>query len=305
VGLAVREPTRVSGHSRGDNDAVRLAEIAVRLGMPGAQVQRLEGGARNRNYLLEHELGRIVVRFAGSHDADYSVLRDAEWLAQEAAASQALAPRVLARLSDEGVLVSEYVAGQPWSRGDARSAQAAKRIGAWLARLHAVVVPRALPVVDFAESLEHYLGQLPPGCLSTGLVEHARRITAGRAEFVATALCHNDLHHLNLIEAPAGIVAVDWEYAGRGAPLMDLAGYAAYHDLDTAATSALLDGYDVPGQAGRSAALADARWLFESVWLAWLELKRELDGGEADPDREERLRLGRRLLAGLESHSIG
>jgi thiamine kinase-like enzyme len=295
----------VNASSRSEGDAARIAEIAMRLGLPGAQVQKLEGGTRNRNYRLEHERGQVVVRLAGSHDADYSVLRDAEWLAQEAAASQSLAPRILARFSSEGVLVSEYVAGQPWSRGYARSAQAAKRIGAWLARLHAVPVPAGLPVVDFAESLEHYLVRLPPGRLSVALVEHARRIAAGRTEFVAAALCHHDLHHLNLIEAPAGIVAVDWEYAGRGAPVMDVAGYAAYHDLDAAATSALLTGYDGPGQAGWSVALADARWLFEAVWLAWLELKRELDGGETDADREERLRLGRRLLAGLASPPHG
>lgn len=295
----------MSRHSRGDSDAVRLADIAVRLGMPNAKAHRLEGGTRNRNYRLEHERGPVVVRLAGSHDADYSVLREAEWMAQEAAARRALAPRVVATYSGAGVLVSEYVAGQPWSRGYARSVQAATRIGAWLARLHAVPVPEALPVIDFAESLAHYFGRLPPGRMSAGLVERARRITARATEFAAAALCHNDLHHLNLIEGPAGIVAVDWEYAGRGAPIMDLAGYAAYHDLDTGAASALLAGYDGAGEIGRSAALADARWLFESVWLAWLELKRELDGSEADADREERLRLGRRLLAGLAPHSIG
>ncbi len=300
VGLADRGAARVNESSWPSDDGTRLAEISVHLGLPGAKVQKLEGGTRNRNYRLDHELGCVVVRLAGSHDADYSVLRDAEWVAQEAAASRALAPRVLSRLAGAGVLVSEYVDGPPWSRTYARSVQAATRMGAWLARLHMVPVPESLPVVDFAENLEHYLGRLASGRSSPTVVEHARRITAGSPEFVAATLCHNDLHHLNVIEGPGGIVAVDWEYAGRGARIMDLAGYAAYHDLDATATSALLASYYGAGPSGRSAALGDARWLFEAVWLAWLELKRELDGGETAMDRDERLRLGRRLDADRE-----
>jgi len=178
VGLAGREAARVNGSSRSEGDAARVAQIAMRLGLPGAQVHKLEGGTRNRNYRLEHERGQVVVRLAGSHDADYSVLRDAEWLAQEAAASRGLAPRVLATFLGEGVLVSEYIAGLPWSRSYARSVEAAKRIGAWLARLHTVPVPEGLPVVDFAESLEHYLGRLPPGRLSVALVRGESRPAA-------------------------------------------------------------------------------------------------------------------------------
>jgi thiamine kinase-like enzyme len=109
----------------------------------------------------------------------------------------------------------------------------------------------------------------------------------------ARRFCHNDLHHLNLVESAAGVLALDWEYAGVGDPLMDLAGYAAYHDLDAAAVRALLDAHAGAGVANRR--FEDARWLFEAVWWAWLELKRRLDGSENGDSREARARLAARL----------
>lgn len=276
-------------------DRRRLLEVAAGLGLEGAEVRPLSGGSRNRNFRLVHPAGDVVVRIGGEHDPEFAVARDAEVLAQRAAAAHGLAPRVLWEHREAGVLVSEFVEGTVWSREQARSASGARRMGRWFAALHGLETPGELRTVDFAASLRHYGERLSPGRLPAGIPERAQQVNERLGRVGGSSLCHNDLHHLNLIETEHGPVAVDWEYAGRGAALMDLAGYAAYHDLDPSGTGALLAGYGAAGDRDPGTRLVEARWLFEAVWLAWLELRLELDGSEPEAMRNERRRLAMRL----------
>jgi hypothetical protein len=60
----------------------------------------------------------------------------------------------------------------------------------------------------------------------------------------------------------------------------------------------LLEAYG-EGRAPPSApGLADARWLFEAVWWAWLELHRRLRPEEPAELRDARQRLAARLEVG-------
>jgi len=125
-------------------------------------------------------------------------------------------------------------------------------------------------------------------------VEEARRMARDLRE-VTPVPCHNDLHHLNLIDSPGGVLAIDWEYAGAGDPRLDLAGYVAYHDLARPAVAALLESYAAHRTPCSLEALERARGLFEAVWWAWLELRRGLEGGEPEVLALARRRLLRRL----------
>ena len=91
-------------------------------------------------------------------------------------------------------------------------------------------------------------------------VPRAKLASAAAASLAAVAprahaLCHHDLHHRNVIDA-GELVFVDWEYAGRGEPLLDLAAFAAYHDFDAPRRAALLAAYEAGGPPPQR--LADA-----------------------------------------------
>ena len=45
------------------------------------------------------------------------------------------------------------------------------------------------------------------------------------------APCHNDVHHLNVVGGDE-LRLIDWEYAGAGEPLFDLASVCVYHGYD-------------------------------------------------------------------------
>ena len=276
--------------SREDRDLVE--EVCAGLGLTGASVAVLEGGTRNRSYRLADGRQDVVLRVAGEHDASYAVAREAEYAAQDLAAAHGLAPRLL--LTAPGHSVTEFVPGATWSRERAASADGASQAGAWLARLHAIPVPVGLRRVCFLASLEAYASQLQDRAPVQRMVESARVVARELGEF-APALCHNDLHHLNLIDSPGGLVAIDWEYAGAGDPRLDLAGYVAYHDLPEPAVKALLDAHAARRPRCSRGDLVRARWLFEAVWWAWLELRLQLEGDEPEAMSAVRSRLLGRL----------
>jgi aminoglycoside phosphotransferase (APT) family kinase protein len=280
----------------GDAELIQLA--ARRLGMGNVAVETLVGGSRNRCYAISDSSREAVLRIAGEGDRAYAVERAAESLAQQSAATHGLAPRIFFEDASLGLTAMERAAGRVWTRDRARSAAGAACLGQWLARLHGLPPPPTMRRVDFVASLDHYVTELGGDAATLVLLQRARAAGARLRRGAASALCHNDLHHLNIIGSAGGVTVVDWEYAGLGDPVMDLAGFVAYHDLDGPAVAALLEAYGAGRAPPSAAGLADARWLFEAVWWAWLELHRRLRTQEPDELRSARQRLVARLEVG-------
>lgn len=280
-------------------DRSLIQGVARRLGMSDPVVTALQGGSRNRCYRLAEGHRDVVLRIAGDDDETYSVDRDAESLAHRLAAGHGLAPWL--RLDDREAryMVMEYVPGAAWTRAFAASAAGAARLGEWLGRLHDIVPPAELRRVDFTAVLEDYCSRLGSSPLVSRLVRRASGIAASLAPAGREVFCHNDLHHLNLVDAPGQLFVIDWEYAGTGQPVMDLAGYVAYHDLDPAAIEELLSAYGHRQSRPDVESLLRARWLFEAVWWAWLELLRRSAADEPADVAASRRRLEARLEQAL------
>lgn len=273
-----------------------LDAVAQRFAMRDPRPEPLAGGLGNRCWRLRDAHRDLVVRLGAADAPALGVSRDDEILAQRCAAAQGLAPPVLWHEAASGLLVTGFVTGDGWSLDRARQPAAAARAGAWLRALHRTEPPSGLARVDFGERAAQLARSVPPAVLSPRLAERARRQRRRLGEAPAPVLCHHDLHHLNIIETGTGLRVLDWEYAGAGDPLMDLAGYAAYHDLGEAALAALLSAYTGGERWDRAEEGLDAaRWLFELVWLLWLEHPRSGGGGEPAALAATRRRLRARL----------
>lgn len=280
------------------DDAELIQLAARRLGMGNVTVETLAGGSRNRCYAVSDAGREVVLRITGGDDRAYAVARTAESLAQQSAAAHGLAPRILFEDAGLGLTAMERATGRVWTRDLARSAAGAACLGRWLVRLHGLSPPPAMRRVDFVASLEHYVTELGGDAATLELRQRARAAGVRLQRGASSVLCHNDLHHLNIIGSDGGVTVVDWEYAGLGDPVMDLAGFVAYHDLDEPAVAALLEAYGAGCAPPSAAGLADARWLFEAVWWAWLELHRRLRPEEPAELRGARQRLAARLEVG-------
>jgi thiamine kinase-like enzyme len=169
-------------------------------------------------------------------------------------------------------------------------------VAARLAELHALVPPPATRAVDFAtqaRQLEHTAGLEGSGALLQSAAAVAFDALAAAPQ--DRALCHHDLHALNMLfDADGRLWLIDWEYAGLNDPVYDLASYVRQHGLPRAQRLHLLDAYrHAGGRAIDPARLEWACWTFDYVqWLWYRAAPLATDAGTTDA-----LAMERRALA--------
>ncbi len=173
--------------------------------------------------------------------------RRSEATAQRLAARLGLAPELIHH--EEGLLVSRHLAGRTLAAADLQDLGLIAQVGAALRRLHDArdaVTGHLLyfcpfqTIRTYAQSAAELGARLPAGI--DELLEDARSLARRIGPFLP-ALCHNDLLPANLIWSDGRIWLIDWEYAGMGHPLFDLANVAANANLTEAQELALLQSY--------------------------------------------------------------
>lgn len=232
------------------------------------------------------------VRFAGNSSAALGAHLAPEALAHAAAAAAGLAPALVHVDIALGVLVSDWWPGKPWRWRQARRGIAA--FAALVARLHTIPVPAGLPVLDPVKAARQLLAELPFANRATDTLYSAAVLAMHRAldraapdaaedtwpdEPRPTAnaapltrvLVHSDPHAGNVLQAADGSLRlVDFEYAGSGAPVHDLAVFATSHDLSRQQRQALLTAYSAAGGGTVTPdELAHACGVADALWLAW------------------------------------
>ena len=188
------------------------------IGLPVRGAPRLlaplPGGRTNRSYLIEADAARFVLRLDGA-TAALGLCRDHECSFHAAAAAHGLAPPLVFADASRGVMVTTFVEGEhlaPASLDD-------ERLGALLDVLHAVhQLDIAVPATDYRALDARYRGDdaaASPGDWQAhlALLEAAAR----------RGPCHHDPVPANVVFGAGGPVLLDWEYAGNGFPLLDLA----------------------------------------------------------------------------------
>lgn len=235
-----------------------------------ARFEALVGGTHRRSWLVILADGRrAALRMPLAHS---SALLDVvtEARAMDAAAAAGLAPAVIAADAESGVLLTEYGPGVPWSAADVRAAENMRRLVLALRTLHAL--PTELPPFAAERIASRYLADLPADVRasrtatrwSEELLLFARRYDARLAP---TAFCHNDLAAANILD-DGRLVLVDFEYAARADPLLDLANVVVMNALDAGEQSNLLALYREGAPTADD--LAELTWVARMVRLmAW------------------------------------
>ena len=271
----------------------RLRECAATRALADGEVTAVQGGLSNRAWRLEAAGGAWFVRLGHPGALALGVDRASECRLLAAVAAAGLAPEVLACEPAAGLLVMRFVAGAPWQVADVHAEGNLDRLAGQLRTLHGLAVPAGIRIVRYSEQARRLREGLPCEPDAARLHERAERLLGriDRRGFVPT-LCHHDLHHLNVLDDGERLWLVDWEYGGRGDPLMDLAGFLAMHELGPEATERFLAAYGRLPPDGRILVGA-ARWVFDYVQWLWYR-RRYPAGGDDDGGRTER--LSRRLL---------
>ncbi len=285
------EPVRII-----DPEQERLRELlrvrSATRGLADGAMTRLTGGLSNQAWRVERG-GQAWLARLGYADAErLGVNRHSECALVAVVAAAGFAPDVLACDPPTGLLVTRYIEGRTWQASDAVEPRNLARIGSLLARLHTLPPAPGIAVVSYAEQARHLASTIPASDPTVAVLRHRADQAFERIERrePRRALCHHDLHHLNVVDTGARLWLVDWEYGGVGDPLFDVAGFLAFHELGAAETDLLLDAYGAGSTVDREV-LEEARWAFD--YVQWLWYRSSL-GSRPDPagvltDRESRL----------------
>jgi len=256
-------------------------ELRLLLGAPDGDVEPLDGGITNRNFLASYGGVRYVVRRPGKDTGLLGIDRGAELQAARAAAALGIAPEVLGTAG--GCLVTRFVPSRALAGGELGAS--VDQLAGELRAFHAcgVQLPRRFFVPDLLEDYARVV------VAAGGRVADDYQAARAAVARIAAALalqdpvpCHNDLLPGNIIVTESGaLMIVDWEYAGMGDSRFDLGNLAVNNGLDADAEMRLLTAYDGrPPDERRLAELAlmkivsDAR---EGAWAAVQGHVSELD----------------------------
>jgi thiamine kinase len=285
------EPVRII-----DPEQERLRELlrgrAATRALTDGAMTRLTGGLSNQAWRVERS-GQAWFARLGYADAErLGVNRQSECALMAVVAAAGFAPDVLACDPPTGLLVTRYIEGRTWQASDAVEPRNLARIGSLLARLHTLPPAPGIAVVSYAEQARHLASTIPASDPTVAVLRHRADQAFERIERrePRRALCHHDLHHLNVVDTGARLWLVDWEYGGVGDPLFDVAGFLALHELGAAETDLLLGAYGAGSIVDREV-LEEARWAFDYVQWLWYRssLGSRPDPGSVLADREARL----------------
>jgi thiamine kinase-like enzyme len=265
------------------DELVRDALVGVLPGFDARSLvasEPLAGGLNPRSFLVEVDDRRYVVRFTAAGPPPLTDLAT-EARVMSAAAGAGLAPRVVGADPARGVLVTEYRGNaRAWSAAQSREPRNVERAAELLRALHHVRVD-APPFAagQVAESYFAALGAatLPHAAWAEELLRLAR---VYETRYAPDTLCHHDLTAENILDDGA-LVLVDFEYAVRGAPILDLASLAGMNDYAEPHCRQLLSAYyrDAPQVAFTELAdMVRMTRLFAFFWALRGE-RQAADGG--------------------------
>jgi thiamine kinase len=229
-------------------------------------LERLVGGPASDSWLVEKDGERVVIRFDNPRAKKLGLDRESELKVLEQVASAGIGPDVIFASPAQGVLVTSFIQGGAWSRNDVYAAENLERLAATLRQLHALPVtePKFAPVLA-AKRYAEEVGTDQAARLAGQAAKLAAQLLAGDH---TTALCHNDLVHRNIIGFHP-VRLIDWEYAGVGDPLFDVAIVVQHHELSGELVQEFLKactGHNAPEGMERLDAFCELYDLLCALW---------------------------------------
>jgi thiamine kinase-like enzyme len=276
--------------------AALAAHAAVTV-IADAPFRVIRGGLSNHAWRVDHDGRSYFVRLGGSGSESLGVDRRSECHLLGAVSASGLAPEVLVCDPGADLLVTRLVSAATWTRQAAREPDNLRRIGAALRVLHSLPLRPGIGRVSFATQARFLEDQLGAAGSAQPKV---RRVVATAFEILAgreadVALCHNDLHHLNILDDGERLWLVDWEYGGCGEPLFDLASFLCQQESTHAERHVLLDAY--AADSGITIDLVEAACTaFDYVQWLWYRLRGANDPGDAAAHQRRAADILQRLL---------
>jgi thiamine kinase-like enzyme len=201
----------------------------------------LSGGLSNANYLVTDANGKHVVRFGVDYPFHH-VSREREVMVARAAHAAGFAPRV--EWAQRGVMVTEYLEAQTFTAMDVKVNSV--RIGKLMRHFHQTM-PAYISgqgfmfwpfhvIRDYVRTLQTHREDVAHFLLAADAFEKAQQP-------LPIIFGHHDLLPANFLDDGAKLWLIDFEYAGFGTAMFDLAGTSSNGLMHSDEKALLLEAY--------------------------------------------------------------
>jgi thiamine kinase-like enzyme len=231
----------------------------------------LGGGITNRNFHVGVGDESFVLRIGGRDTQLLGIDRRAEAGAARMAAEIGVGPEVVAFLEAEGCLVTRFIEGSPIPVEQMRTAETIREVAAALVAIHGgSPVPGTFDahrvIEAYRDTAEAHGVRLPDDFRwAKGWSDRIEQTRGTQPPLP----CHNDLLNGNFIHDGRQVRIVDWEYAGMGDRLFDLANFSINHEFQPEHDEVLLAAYFGRVTVGRFAALRLMRFMSDFREAMW------------------------------------
>ena len=224
----------------------------------------LQGGLTNVSFVATDTSGKYVVR-CGDDIPAHHVYRDRERAVSRAAFEAGLSPEIIH--AEPGITVLRFIEARTFTEADLRAD--APRIVAMLKTCHREVGHRLRGAANMFwvfHVIRDYVRLIDADAKYLALAD---RLEAAQVP-LPIVFGHNDLLPGNVMDDGTRLWLIDWEYAGFGTAMFDLANLSSNGEFTPADDTALLDAY-FEGKAddalrGAFTAMKAASVLREALW---------------------------------------
>ena len=269
-------------------------------------IEPLHGGLSNESYTVACGGEKYVVRF-GTDYPFHHVVREREVMTARAAHAAGFAPEVVH--AEPGIMVSRFIEGHTYDGEDVRRNR--EEIARLMRRFHSGLPAHVSGagfifwvfhvIRDYAHTLKRgksrFESELPR------YLELAEKLEAVQAP-LPICFGHHDLLPANFIHDGTRLWLIDFEYAGFGTAMFDLAGITSNAGFSEAEAGELLAAYFEAAPSAEilqsHAAMQCASLLRESMWSMVSELHLNAPGVDYEAYTAENLE---RLAASLDAYS--
>eukprot|EP00913_Durusdinium_trenchii_P028337 g26565.t1 len=245
-------------------------------------IEPISGGITNRNFLVVDGEQRFVVRVC--EDRRFlGIDRNNERLCQIAAQQAGVSPELVR--SENGMLVTRFIDGPTIAAGTP-DPPLIERLADLLRRLHACRESMTGELLFFcpfqtvrtyAATARTLAAPLPDDI--DDLLNDAKTLSRDIEPYHPT-LCHNDLLPANILDEGDRLWLIDWEYAGIGNPLFDLASLSANCRFGSDDDKRLVEAYSPAAPAEilpQIRSLKAVSLLREALWAAIQTVKSDFE----------------------------
>ena len=206
----------------------------------------LKGGLTNRNYRIDCEGERFVLRVMGDNSRLLGIDRRAEHACLQAAHAVGVGAEVVAFFPAKGALITRFVVGHVLSPEEVQKPAILQRVVVALRRYHDR--SNGAGTFNAFKTVRRYYAE---GCKRkvtfpkniTRALGILQRVEKERGIPERVCHCHNDLLSGNLVDDRRKVWILDWEYGGAGDLFFDLGNLAANNFFDVEGENRLLEFY--------------------------------------------------------------